>query len=466
LSGEAAAADLPSDLAELVSWDVAPVFGHDAWPLAVKRLIAGRPAAAPIGVARPRTTEEVARIVRWAAAEGLGLVPRGGGSSVTGAAIPADGALVLDLRRLDRILELDEVNGQVSAEAGVLGGQLEARLAESGWTTWFCPQSLHRSTVGGWVATGASGQFSSRFGSIEDIVAALTVVLADGRIVRLGAPPRGAVGPDLMRLIIGMEGTLAIVTEVTLRIQPLTPLVGTIAFTLPSLSDGLNLLRRTMQKGLRPALLRLYDEDEARHLAHVPPSAPVLLSAFTGVEDVADAEFRVFQRLADAAGAVEIGPAPVQAWLENRFDFSRIETLLASPGGFAETIEVSGGWREIEEVYRSMKEVLRPLADELLGHFSHTYTNGTSLYLILLGRAADDAAAVERLERIWDVAMESALATGAVISHHHGVGQARARFLARQPGTSLELLAALKRALDPAGLLHPGALGLRPSGDA
>ena len=112
-----------------------------------------------------------------------------------------------------------------------------------------------------------------------------------------------------------------------------------------------------------------------------------------------------------------------------------------------------------------MKEALRPLADDLLGHFSHTYTNGTSLYLILLGRAADDAAAIERLERIWDVAMESALATGAVISHHHGVGRARGRFLARQPGTSLELLAAIKRSLDPAGLLHPGALGIDPSGD-
>ena len=189
-----AAADLPSDLAGLVSRDVEPGYGHDAWPLALKRLAAGRPAATPAGVARPRTTDEVAAIVRWAAAQGLSVVPRGAGSSVTGAAIPADGALVLDLRRLDRILKLDEVNGQVTVEAGVLGGDLEARLAESGWTTWFSPQSLHRSTVGGWVATGASGQFSSRFGGIEDIVAALTVVLADGRVVRLGTPPRGAVG--------------------------------------------------------------------------------------------------------------------------------------------------------------------------------------------------------------------------------------------------------------------------------
>jgi alkyldihydroxyacetonephosphate synthase len=464
LVGEAAA-DLPSDLAGLVSRDVESGYGHDAWPLALKRLAAGRPAAAPAGVARPRTTDEVAAIVRWAAAESLSVVPRGAGSSVTGAAIPADGALVLDLCRLDRILELDEVNGQVTVEAGVLGGDLEARLAESGWTTWFSPQSLHRSTVGGWVATGASGQFSSRFGGIEDIVAALTVVLADGRVVRLGTPPRGAVGPDLMRLIVGTEGALAIVTEVTLRIQPLTPLVGMTSFTVPSVSEGLDLLRRVMQAGLRPVLLRLYDEAEARHLAYAPPNTPVLLSAFTGVEDVAAAEVRAFQRLAAAAGAVEIGPAPVQAWLENRFDFSRIESLLASPGGFAETVEVSSGWREIGDVYRSMKEALRPLADELLGHFSHTYTNGTSLYLILLGRAADDAEAVERLERIWDVAMESALATGAVISHHHGVGRARARFLARQPGTSLELLAAIKRSLDPVGLLHPGALGIDPSGD-
>jgi alkyldihydroxyacetonephosphate synthase len=361
------------------------------------------------------------------------------------------------------VLEIDTENGQVKAEAGVLGGELEQALGERGWTTWFSPQSLHRSTIGGWVATGASGQFSSRFGGIEDSIVALTVVLADGREVRLGTPPRGAVGPDLKRLFVGSEGALGIITEVTLRIAPLTPLSGVSAFVLPSVDAGLGVLKQTMQQALRPLVLRLYDEDEARHLVGVPLDAPVLLAAFTGIAEVAAAEEAAFRAIVESRGGKDIGPAPAEAWLAGRYDFSRIEALLASPGGYAETIEIAGSWREMPRIHRAMKEALAPLADEVLGHFSHTYSNGTSLYLIVLGRAADDGEAVERLQQVWSIAMEAALASNAVISHHHGLGRARMEYLARQLGEGVHVLDALKNALDPHSILHPGILTPVPS---
>jgi alkyldihydroxyacetonephosphate synthase len=431
----------------------------DAWPLAVKRVRNGSPGIPPIGVALPRSTADVARVLAWAAGRGVAVVPWGGGSSVTGAPLPTPDALVIDMRGLSQVQEIDKSGGRVTVEAGVMGAALERTLAEHGMTTWFSPQSLHRSTVGGWVATRATGQFSSRWGGIEDAVLALTVVLADGTIAHVGTPPRGAVGPDLRSLFIGNEGALGVVTEVVLRIHPLTALMGLEAFELTSIQAGLTGLRAVMQAGLRPALLRLYDSDEARHLAvRQPPPEAVALIGFAGIPAVAEAERQATSEILAGVGARSLGSEAADAWLASRYDFSRIERLLDEPGGYAETIEVAHGWSEILRTYRSMKLALTPLADEVLAHFSHTYTDGTSLYLILLGRAADDSEAVQRLEAIWDVAMHTALTSGAVISHHHGVGRARAPFIADQLGEGTAVLARLKRALDPNCVLHPGSL--------
>lgn len=431
----------------------------DAWPLAVKRARSGSLGTPPVAVALPRSTADVARVLAWTASRGIAVVPWGAGSSVTGAPIPMGDALVLDMRGLSRVGEIDGSGRRVTVEAGVMGGELERILAQQGMTTWFSPQSLHRSTVGGWVATRATGQFSSRWGGIEDAVLALTVVLADGTVVRVGTPPRGAVGPDLKSLFIGSEGAFAVVTEVVLRIHQLTALSGLEALELPSIEAGLTGLREVMQAGLRPALLRLYDSDEARHLPTVETSPEaVVLVGFVGVPAVAEAERQATSAILTGLGARSLGPEAAEEWVAGRYDFSRIERLLDEPGGYAETIEVANGWTEILRTYRAMKLALTPLADEVLAHFSHTYTDGTSLYLILLGRAADDSEAIRRLEAIWDVAMRTALAGGAVISHHHGVGRARAPFLADQLGAGADVLAMLKRALDPGYTLHPGSL--------
>jgi alkyldihydroxyacetonephosphate synthase len=439
--------------------DASEGYRVDASPLAVKRARNGSPGTPPVGVALPRSTADVARVLAWAASQGVAVVPWGAGSSVTGAPLPTSDALVLDMRGLSRVLAIDVPGGRVAVEAGVLGGELERALAEHGVTTWFSPQSLHRSTVGGWVATRATGQFSSRWGGIEDAVLALTVVLADGTIARVGTPPRGAVGPDLRHIFIGSEGALGVVTEVVLRIHPSTALAGLEALALTSVEAGLTGVREVMQAGLRPALLRLYDSDEARYLAvHQPPPVAVVLVGFAGMPTVAEAERQATADILARAGARSLGPEAAEAWLASRYDFSRIERLLDEPGGYAETIEVAHGWTGILGTYHSMKRALTPLADEVLAHFSHTYTDGTALYLIPLGRAKDDSEAIRRLEAIWDVAMRTALAAGAVISHHHGVGRVRAPFLADQLGEGEAALAKLKRALDPSCVLHPGSL--------
>jgi alkyldihydroxyacetonephosphate synthase len=273
--------------------------------------------------------------------------------------------------------------------------------------------------------------------------------------------PRAAVGPELRELFVGSEGTLGVVTDVTLKMFPITEhrLYETVSFE--TIEAGLTAVRRIMRLGLRPFLVRLYDRDEARHLMR-GEEAPgnILLIGFEGLEEVARAEYSAGVDICRSEGGKILGPDPALAWMERRFDFSTVENLLEQPGGFAETIEVAHFWDGILRTYNELKEVLAPLSTEVLGHFSHVYLQGTSLYMILLGKVEDDAAAEERLMQIWDVAMNTCLECGAAISHHHGVGLARLPYICRELGTSKLVLRRIKGALDPAGVLNPGKYGL------
>jgi alkyldihydroxyacetonephosphate synthase len=186
----------------------------------------------------------------------------------------------------------------------------------------------------------------------------------------------------------------------------------------------------------------------------------ILLIGFEGVKDVARAEYSAGLDICRAEGGKVLGSDTALAWMGRRFDFSIVENLLEQPGGFAETIEVAHFWADILGTYNELKKVLAPLATEVLGHFSHVYPQGTSLYMILLGKVEDDAAAEERLMKIWDVAMNTCLERGAAISHHHGVGLARLPYIHRELGSSKLVLQRIKRALDPAGVLNPGKYDL------
>jgi alkyldihydroxyacetonephosphate synthase len=286
-------------------------------------------------------------------------------------------------------------------------------------------------------------------------------VLADGAVAELTAAPRAAMGPDLRRIFLGSEGTLGVITRVTLKIMPIPAARELTAFSVPDVVSGLAILRAQAARGLRPALLRLYDVDEARHaMADADVSSPVLFTGTEGEPAIAAAEMAVLTAIAEEHGAVAIGPEPVKAWLDRRFDFSTVERLLDTAGGYAETIEVAHTWRHIEALYTALRKVLEPLSDEVLVHFSHVYTQGTSMYVILLGRADDDAAATARLTEIWATAMQTCLDHGAELSHHHGGGLARSPYSRRSLGSAHRVLRRLKHALDPDGLLNPGKLGL------
>ena len=435
--------------------------GYDAWPMATKWRQQGKEPYRAEVVVRPSEVGQVSRLLVWACRERVTVTPWGLGSSVTGAPLPMRGGVVLDMSSMRRVLAVDEANLLVRVEAGKLGIELERELNARGYTLGHSPQSLDRSSVGGWVCTRASGQFSSRYGGIEDLVVALTVVTGSGELVQTPLVPRAALGPDLKELFIGAEGTLGIVTDVTLRMFPLAEHRRLETVRFDCVEDGLGAMRQIMHVGLRPFLIRFYDSDESPHaMQDAGFEGCAMFLGVEGVRTVAEAEFEAAVSICTARGGRVLGAAAAEAWMERRFDFSTVENLLAKPGGVAETIEVAHFWDQILATYRALKDVLAPYAGEVLGHFSHVYPQGTSLYLILLGEVADAAQAEARLGEIWKAAMEVALEQGAAISHHHGIGVVRLPYIGRALGSGVLVLERVKAALDPAGVLNPGKLGL------
>jgi len=433
---------------------------HDTWPVATVWAKLGRHPHRPDVVVRARGLEAVVATVRIAAEHGVPVTPWGLGSSVTGQPLPVHGGIVLDLSGHVGEPSLNEIDHAVTVPAGVRGGDLEDWLTERGYTLNHSPQSLSRSTVGGWLATRATGQFSSRYGGIEDLVLGYQVVLADGTVAQVEQRPRAAMGPDLRAVFLGSEGTLGIVTAVTLKVFARAPARLLEAYTLPSVTAGLHVMRTISQLGLRPFLVRFYDAEEAGHaVPGGPPGAPVLFLGHEGLPGVAHAEHAASAEIVLDAGGTSLGAEPVESWMARRFDFSTIERSLAAPGGYAETIEVANLWSRLEPMYHDLRRELAPLARETLGHFSHVYDQGSSLYLILLGRAEDDETALSRLEEIWARAMKVVVAHHGEVSHHHGGGLARQPWAVQSLASGYEVLRRIKDALDPGHLLNPGKLG-------
>jgi alkyldihydroxyacetonephosphate synthase len=448
-----------------VSTDPSDLDSHAAdWaPGALLERRRGRAPAAPSCVVRPRTTAEVAALLAWAQDTTTPVVPWGGGSGVLGGATGGS-RVVVDLRGLDDLGDVDEKSRLVRAGAGVTGPALAEHLARAGLTLGHEPQSLAISTVGGWVATRACGQLSARYGGIESLLAGFTAVLPGGRVVTSKTVPRRAVGPDVASLLVGSEGTLGIVTEAHLRVSPLPASRTDLCVRFEHMADGVAACRLLAQSELRPTLVRLYDaEDAAIFLRHFPEEmpGPLLLLSFDG--DGASARAA---GAADLAGGTAGDERLVAHWWEHRNDavgeFRRLmegEGLLG-PHAVVDTMEVAGTWTVLRDLYHSMKERLSALADVAGCHVSHVYPDGACLYFTLGSACSDDDEAAATLARWWEAGMRTCLDAGGSISHHHGIGRVKAPWLEEELGGWLDVLRAVKAAVDPRGIMNPGALGL------
>jgi alkyldihydroxyacetonephosphate synthase len=429
---------------------------RDWWPPSIAEVARGHVEHWPSVVVLAHSTEDVAATLRVASSFGVAVTPQGGRSGVVGGAVPSTGAIALDVTGLKNVLALDEHSSTVRVQAGVFGPELEAATQAHGFTVGHFPQSFELATVGGWIACRGAGQFSNRYGKIEDIVRGLTVVRANGEVLHLGSHgPRQAVGPDLMALFVGSEGTLGVITEATLLMRTRPTAERRAAFSFSSFESGMLACRTTLQRDARPAVLRLYDETESRRNFELEGCVLIVLDE--GSEDFVDATMQVVHEA--CAGAAVLDESYVEQWLERRNDVSALAPLWER-GLVVDTIEVAGPWGALEELHSRVRAALLAREGMLMAsvHQSHAYVDGACLYFTFAGQPSDDATVFYR--GAWDAAISEVLALDCAISHHHGIGRNRARFVAAALGEGMELLRALKEHLDPLHILNPGVLGL------
>lgn len=434
----------------------------DYWFLAHLRAFQGRGGAGPVCVVTPRSTAEVATTVRLAQQHGTAVVPYGGGSGVLGGAVPPDGAVAVDLRAMNRLLHLDETALFARVQAGMMGDVYEATIQDRGYTTGHYPQSIARATMGGLVATRSAGQFSTKYGNIEDLLLGLEAVLPSGNVVRLEPFPRSSTGPAIQEIFLGSEGALGIVTEVTVKVFPRPERREVASLAFKSVADGLEAIRRIIRPGWRPAVVRLYDQLEtARHFSaqNAPADSCMLLVVCEGPAALVAAEMQACRDVANDMGATDAGTAPVEHWLGHRNEVPSWDFFLKN-GLVVDTIEVAATWDRVSKLYDNVVASLQHVPGILnaSAHSSHSYPQGTNLYITFAIRPDDYADAEARYLEAWTRVMEATMAAGGTIAHHHGIGRLRVPWLERELKSAYPILQAIKRALDPSGIMNPGAL--------
>ena len=463
--------DVPEDVVERLRGACAEVTtdrallaeaSRDWWPLAMSWATEGQVAGLAGAVARPTDAGQVAAVLAVCNEVRLPVTAAGGRSGVCGASVPVHGGVVLDLTALAGVVDVDATSLVLDVRPGTFGDLLERELrADHGLTLGHWPQSVALSTVGGWLACRSAGQLSGRYGKIEDIVLGLDVALADGTRITTGGWPRAAVGPDLTQLFVGSEGTLGIITGARLQLHPAPRHERRGAWLLASFEDGLDAMRRIIQRGATPAVLRLYDPTEADRTYQTGENA-LLLALDEGDPELVDTVMEVAAEecLRSTRPAGRADAAHVEHWLEHRNEVAALEAL-TSKGFTVDTMEVAASWASLPGVYRATLDSLLAVEGTIAAsaHQSHSYPSGGCLYFTFAGQVdADRRDAYYRA--VWDAGQRAVLAQGGALSHHHGVGLNRARFMREALGPALDVLVATKRALDTRGILNPGKLGL------
>ncbi|MFX1439850.1 MAG: FAD-binding oxidoreductase [Promethearchaeota archaeon] len=437
---------------------------HDAWPLSEAKIRAGESLPLADLIVFPASSEEVSEILKVANDMEIPVTPVGGGAGTCGGTLPIHGGIQLDLKRMDRILNIDHESLLVTVQAGIVGIDLEEAVNRHGYTMGHTPTSLRASNVGGFIATRSGGSLSSLYGKIEDLTLGLEVVLADGSVIRTKAVPRQSVGPDLKQLFIGSEGTLGVITEATLRMFPIPEERRFRSMSFPDVRSGLKSIREIFRSGVVPSLIRLYDpEDTALTVTShfdVKDGDCMLMLGFDGSIAKNDIDESVSVEICLSNGGNDYGEGPAKRWWDHRYDMYYPGPLTTSGYATADTIDVVATYDKLENVYHAMKEAMEAHAPIVISHFSHMYPNGGSIYMIFFTSQLDAETAWSTYRKIWDVGVAACLREGGTMSHQHGVGLSRTTYTEGEMGSAFEVLKQIKKTLDPKGIMNPGKLGL------
>lgn len=432
-----------------------------------------RPQDAPDAIVAPADHDAVLAVLRYCSAHGIAVVPFGGGTSVVGGVDPVRGrfptVIALDLRRLDTLTDVDPVSGTATLGAGLTGPQAEKLLAGHGLSLGHFPQSFEFATIGGFAATRSSGQASAGYGRFDDMVQRLVVATPQGTL-DLGRAPASAAGPDLRELFVGSEGTLGVITSVTVRVHPIPETTAYQAWSFPDFATGAAALRTVVQTGAAPTVLRLSDEAEtglnlarSSDIGGAPVSGCLAVTTFEGTAAHVAARSAEASELLSAAGGTALGTAPAEQWEHGRFAAPYLRDALLDVGVLCETLETATSWSNLANL---KAKVTAALSDSLTAqgtpalvmcHISHTYPTGASLYFTVVAKQLEDPIAQWRVAKT--AAGDAIMAAGATITHHHAVGADHRPWMGAEVGDlGVQVLRAVKHELDPAGVLNPGKL--------
>jgi alkyldihydroxyacetonephosphate synthase len=449
------------------------------------RLRNGALAAAPDAVVMPRDPEDLRRTIEICAAEGVAIVPFGGGTSVVGGVEPLRGPhgrlISLDLGALQDV-EVDRRSLTARLGAGLRGPEAEAALGREGLTLGHFPQSFEYATIGGFAATRSAGQASSGYGRFDALVSSVRLLTPVGEISTLETPHTAA-GPALREVAIGSEGALGVIPDVTVRVRPAPAVRRYEAWMAASFDAGAEIVRGLAQGPGLPEVIRVSDEEETEGtLALSGPrglsgrlfdrylgvrgrrGGALMIVGFEGGEESTARRRALTVRALRGGGAAYLGQAAGRAWEHGRYRGPYLRDTLMGMGAMVETLETSHAWSRYGELHGAIRDAIR---DALEGqgtpglvfcHLSHAYPDGASLYFTFISRARRGAE-LEQWAAVKRAACEAIVAHGGTITHHHAVGRDHAPYMEAEVGaTGVEVLRALKERLDPAGIMNPGKL--------
>ena len=434
---------------------------------------------APDVVAYPEKAEDIAALYDWCGDAGAALIPYGGGSSVVGG-VTGDvdsrfnGTVTVDMSRMNRVLEVDEVSRAARIQGGARGPELEAQLKPSGLTLRHFPQSFEHSTLGGWVATRSGGHFATLYTHIDDLVENVTMVTPAGEVVSRRLPGSGA-GPSPDRFIMGSEGALGIITEGWVRLQARPIFKATAGFRFADFFTAARAVRAVSQAGLYPANVRIVDGVELKVNGAGDGSFTLMVVSFESADHPVDAWMaRAEECCLDHGATVDVDwrnnpqahlQGAVGAWRSAFIRMPYNREQLTPRGIISDTFETSITWDRFEEFYQAVRDATAKAIREATGQdgtvscrFSHAYPDGPAPYFAFHGQARKGAM-LEQWQAIKDAASDALMCAGGTITHHHAIGRDHRRWYQQQrPALFGDVLSAAKQRLDPKGILNPGVI--------
>ncbi len=427
----------------------------------------GEPAL-PDFIVKPGTAEEICKVLKIANYYKIPVQTWGGGSGTQGGALPMAGGILLDVKRMNRLLNIDTVSGTITCETGMVFQTLEWYANEQGFSVMHMPSCLTCCTVGGALAHNGIGILSTKYGKIDDQCMSLEIALPNGELINTAPVPKHSSGPNLLGMFIGSEGTLGVMTKATFKMVPLPEVRRHHAFLFKDISTGYSACREIVQT-VTPSIMRLCDEAETvsliKKVIGFEKKGSFMNLTLEGKKKIVDVEEEYVLEIAKKHGAEYLGTEYGEKWFANRITFFYPGYMMSNPQMFG-TIDTTSTYDKIENIYWAMKHAVEDTGSKygvrFISHSSHWYEWGCMNYsrFIIDNPPEDQEECIRVHNQIWNAGVRAAIANGGVINDHHGVGLKLSRLMKESYGPAMQVLQGLKSSLDPNGIMNPYKLGL------